>query len=60
MTVADETIMRIIESTPASFSGLQDGGILLAVIALMIIVHVLTPKRTKIVYRDEKHHPHRP
>ena len=45
MTIAEQTLVRILESTPIMSDGLQDGFSLLTLIALIIILYTCAPKQ---------------
>lgn len=45
MTVAEQTLVRILDNTPVMLDGLQDGSSLLVLFALLIVLFTCAPKQ---------------
>lgn len=45
MTIAEQTLVHILDSTPVMLDGLQDGSSLLVLLALIIVLYTCAPKQ---------------
>lgn len=45
MTIAEQTLVRILDSTPVMLDGLQDGNSLLVLFAILFVLYTCAPKQ---------------